>query len=143
MLLEGLRHMLNTTSAGGSAGVQHLPEGLPGPAHLCCLFLTTLEEGLGDTSTSSAGGLLWFPSGDDLLGDEWLPAAGPAEDQEQAGPAVGHLKSGSSGGLWKAVDSKEGLVMSLESSYRLDGPDGSCPRSGQGPEDTQLFARLL
>lgn len=108
--------MLNTTSAGGSAGVQHLPEGLPGlQTRLCCLFITRHEEELRDTNTSSGSGLLWFPSGDELLGGEWLQAAGPAEDLEQTpGPAVGHLKSGSSGGLWKD---------SLESSCSLDGPD--------------------
>lgn len=107
--------MLKTTSAGGSAGVQHLPEGPPG--------------------------LLWFWSGGDLLGDGWLQAAGSAEDHaelEQPGPAVGHLKSGSSCGLWKAVAGQEGLLVSLESRYRRDGPG-----PGPGLEDTPQCGGLL
>lgn len=131
MLQEGLRNILNTTSAGGSAGIQHLPEGLPGlQTHLPCLFISRLEEALGDASTSSASGLLWFLSGGDLLGDEQQNLVGVLEKMPG-------LAEGSSGGLGKAVEGPEDMIIALESSDSLDGPDTM--KSEHGLEDTEQF----
>lgn len=131
MLQEGLRNILNTTSAGGSAGIQHLPKGLPGlQTHLPCLFITRLEEELGDTCTSSASGLLCFLSEDDLLGDEQQSPVGVLEKMPG-------LAEGSSGGLRKTVDGPEYMIIGLESSDSLDGPD--TVKSEHGLEHTEQF----
>lgn len=142
MLQEGLRNILNTTSAGGSAGIQHLPKGLPGlQTHLPCLFIARLKEELGDTCTSSASGLLCFLSGDDLLGDEQQKPVGVLEKMPG-------LAEGSSGGLRKTVDGPECpstvflsppeyMIIALESSDSLDGPD--TVKSEHGLEDTEQF----
>lgn len=118
--------MLKTSAAGDAAGSQPPPEALPrlqpqrhGSA------VPGLEEELGGGSSSpgpsTPGGLSWFPS----------------SDGDQPSGAEGHLKPGSSGGLWKALDGREDPIMAPEASARLEDPEPT--RSEDGLEAAEEF----